>query len=427
MVYVISHTGKALMPTQRHGKVRLLLRDGKARVVRTEPFTIQLLYDNTEHTQSVTLGVDAGTGHVGLSATTDKKELFSAEATLRRDIQNLLATRRESRRSRRQRKTRYRATRFDNRRRAEGWLAPSVRQAVQSHLALIRKVHSILPVTKTVIEVAQFDTQLLKNPDIQGTGYQQGEQLGFWNVREYVLFRDGHSCQHCHGKSGDKVLNVHHIESRKTGGNSPNNLITLCETCHKAYHRGKLDLKFRRGPSLRDASLMGVMRWAVYNKARKEFGNVRMTYGYITKNTRIRCGLEKSHAVDARCISGHPLAEPAEILWQLRQRRRHNRQLFKANTPKGGMRKRNQAPYLVKGFRLFDKVRYKGIECFVFGRRSSGSFDIRLFDGTRVNAGVTYKKLQFVGVSGTFIINQLKRNLAIPPTNEFVGSLANFS
>ena len=414
------------MPTQRHGKVRLLLRDGKARVVRTEPFTIQLLYDNTEHTQSVTLGVDAGTGHVGLSATTDKKELFSAEATLRRDIQNLLATRRESRRSRRQRKTRYRAPRFDNRRRAEGWLAPSVRQAVQSHLALIRKVHSILPVTKTVIEVAQFDTQLLKNPDIQGTGYQQGEQLGFWNVREYVLFRDGHSCQHCHGKSGDKVLNVHHIESRKTGGNSPNNLITLCETCHKAYHRGKLDLKFRRGPSLRDASLMGVMRWTVYNKARKEFGNVRMTYGYITKNTRIRCGLKKSHAVDARCISGHPLAEPAEILWQLRQRRRNNRQLFKANTPKGGMRKRNQAPYLVKGFRLFDKVRYKGIECFVFGRRSSGSFDIRLFDGTRVNAGVTYKKLQFVGVSGTFIINQLKRNLAIPPTNEFVGFLANF-
>lgn len=427
MVYVISNRDTVLMPTQRHGKVRRLLRDGKAVVVRREPFTIRLLHDTTEFTQPITLGVDAGTGHVGLSATTDKKELFSAEATLRRDIQNLLATRRESRRSRRQRKTRYRAPRFDNRRRADGWLAPSVEQAVQSHLSLTRKVHSFLPVTKTVIEVAQFDTQLLKNPNIQGEQYQQGEQMGFWNVREYVLFRDGHSCQHCHGKSGDKVLNVHHIESRKTGGNSPNNLITLCETCHKAYHRGKLDLKFRRGSSLRDASLMGVMRWAVYNKARKEFGNVRMTYGYITKNTRVRCGLEKSHAVDARCISGHPLAEPAEILWQLRQRRRHNRQLFKANTPKGGMRKRNQAPYLVKGFRLFDKMRYKGIECFVFGRRSSGSFDIRLFDGTRVNAGVTYKKLQFVGVSGTFIINQLKRNLAIPPTNEFVDSLANFS
>ena len=427
MVYVISNRDTVLMPTQRHGKVRRLLRDGKAVVVRREPFTIRLLHDTTEFTQPITLGVDAGTGHVGLSATTDKKELFSAEATLRRDIQNLLATRRESRRTRRNRKTRYRAPRFDNRRRPDGWLTPSVEQSVQSHIALIKKVHSILPVTETVIEVAQFDPQLLKNPDIQGTGYQQGEQLGFWNVREHVLFRDGHSCQHCHGKSGDKVLNVHHIESRKTGGDSPDNLVTLCETCHRKYHSGDIKLNVRRGASLRDAALMSILRWTVYNRAKEEFGNVRMTYGYITKNTRIRCGLEKSHAVDARCISGHPLAKPAEVLWQLRQRRRHNRQLFKANTPKGGMRKRNQAPYLVKGFRLFDKVSYKGTECFVFGRRSSGSFDIRLFDGTRVNASVTYKKLQFVGVSGTFIINQLKRNLAIPPTNEFVGFLANFS
>lgn len=427
MVYVISHTGKALMPTQRHGKVRLLLRDGKARVVRTEPFTIQLLYDNTEHTQSVTLGVDAGTGHVGLSATTESKELFAAEVTLRRDIQSLLATRRESRRTRRNRKTRYRAPRFNNRRRAEGWLAPSVRQAVQSHLALIRKVHSILPVTETVIEVAQFDTQLLKNPDIQGTGYQQGEQLGFWNVREYVLFRDGHTCQHCKGKSKDKVLNVHHIESRKTGGNAPNNLITLCETCHRKYHSGEIELKFKRGTSLRDAALMSIMRWTVYNRAKEEFGNVRMTYGYITKNTRIRCGLEKSHAVDARCISGNPTATPSDTLWLMRQRRRHNRQIFKSNTLKGGIRKRNQAPYLVKGFRLFDKVRYGGTDCFIFARRTSGSFDIRLFDGTKVNAGVSYRKLKFLSISKSLIINKIKRLAAIPPTNEFVGFLAELS
>ena len=427
MVYVISHTGKALMPTERHGKVRRLLRDRKARVVKTEPFTIQLLYDNTEHTQSVTLGVDAGTGHVGLSATTESKELFAAEVTLRRDIQSLLATRRESRRTRRKRKTRYRAPRFNNRRRPDGWLSPSVEQSVQSHIALIRKVHSILPVTKTVIEVAQFDTQLLKNPDIQGTGYQQGEQLGFWNVREYVLFRDGHTCQHCHGKSKDKVLNIHHIESRQTGGNAPNNLITLCETCHKAYHRGEIKLKIKRGVSLRDAALMNIMRWKVYNRAKQEFGNVHLTYGYITKNTRIQNRLDKSHAVDARCISGHPLAKPCETLWQMRQIRRHNRQLYKANTLKGGFRKKNQAPRLVKGFRLFDKVMYNSTECFIFGRRSSGSFDIRKFDGTRVNTGISYKKLKFKSISNSFIVNQFKRLAAIPPTNLFVGFLADLS
>ena len=424
MVYVISQSGKALMPTNRHGKVRHLLREGKARVVRREPFTIQLLYDSKEYTQSVTLGVDAGTGHVGLSATTEKTELFASEVTLRRDITSLIAARREARRTRRDRKTRYRAPRFNNRRRKEGWLAPSVEQSVNSHLHLIRKVHSILPITKTIIEVAQFDTQLLKNPDIQCEQYQQGEQMGFWNTREYVLFRDGHTCQHCHGKSGDKVLNVHHIESRQTGGDAPNNLITLCETCHKAYHQGKIQLKVRRGASLRDAALMNVMRWTVYNRAKEEFGNVRLTYGFITKNTRIRNGLEKSHATDARCISGHPLASSSDTLWLMRQRRRHNRQIYKANTLKGGIRKKNQAPYLVKGFRLLDKVLYDGLECFIFGRRSSGSFDIRKFDGTRVNTGISYKKLIFKSISNSFIVSQLKRNLAIPPTNEFVGFLA---
>lgn len=401
------------MPTNRHGKVKHLLREGKARVLRREPFTIQLLYDNTEYTQPITLGVDAGSTHVGLSATNESNELFAAEVTLRRDIPGLLSARREARRTRRNRKTRYRAPRFDNLRRPDGWLAPSVEQAVQSHLALIRKVHSILPVTKTVIEVAQFDTQLLKNPDIQGEQYQQGEQMGFWNTREYVLFRDGHTCQHCHGKSGDKVLNVHHIESRQTGGDAPNNLITLCETCHKAYHRGELQIKFKRGASLRDAALMSIMRKEVYNRAKEEFGNVRLTYGFITKNTRIRHGLEKSHATDARCISGHPRATPADVMWQLRQRRKHNRQIFKANTLKGGVRKKNQAPYLVKGFRLFDKVRYDGLDCFIFGRRSSGSFDIRLFDGTKVNAGISYKKLIFKNISNSFIVSQLKRNLCV--------------
>lgn len=427
MVYVISQSGKALMPTSRHGKVRHLLCEGKARVVRCEPFTIQLLYDSKEYTQPVTLGVDSGTGHVGLSVTTEKTELFSAEVTLRRDIQELLSTRREARRTRRQRKTRYRAPRFDNRCRPDGWLAPSVEQAVQSHLSLIRKVHAILPVTETIIEVAQFDTQLLKNPDIVGTEYQQGEQLGFWNTREYVLFRDGHTCQHCHGKSKDRILNVHHIESRKTGGNAPDNLITLCETCHKAYHQRKIQLKVKRGASLRDAALMNVMRWTVYNRAKEEFGNVRMTYGYITKNTRIKNGLEKSHSTDARCISGHPLASSSDTLWLMRQRRRHNRQIFKANTLKGGIRKKNQAPYLVKGFRLLDKVLYDGLECFIFGRRSSGSFDIRKFDGTRVNAGISYKKLKFKSISNSFIVSQLKRLAAIPPTNEFVGFLADLS
>ena len=225
--------------------MRRLLKERKAKVVKKTPFTIQLLYNSTRYTQPVTLGVDAGSKHIGLSASTETKELLAWDVQCRTDIPELLSTRREARQARRNQKTRYRAPRFKNRDRSQqkdtqskqkGWLAPSVEHKIDTHLNRIAAVQKILPVTKIVVETASFDTQKLKNPDISGIEYQQGEQTGFWNVREYVLFRDNHECQHCHGQTKDPILNVHHIESRKTGGNSPSNLITLCETCHKEYH-----------------------------------------------------------------------------------------------------------------------------------------------------------------------------------------------
>ena len=397
------------MPTERCGKVRRLLRDGLAVVVRRTPFTIRLLYDTTGFVQEVSLGVDAGTAHVGLSATTETRELFSAVVTVRTDIPELIAKRREARRTRRNRKTRYRAPKFDNRSHAP--FAPSVEQKIRSHLQLMSLVCSILPVSHIVIEVAQFDTQKIKNPDIQGEGYQQGDQLGFFNVREYVLCRDGHTCQHCKGRSKDPVLNVHHIESRLTGGNSPDNLVTLCKTCHTSYHQGKITLgNIRRGSkSLRDAAVMGIMRMELLDRAGDMFGNVLATYGYITKYVRIESGLEKSHAADARCISGHPSASPSDVVYEMLQTRRHNRQVQKATILPGGRRKSNQAPYDVKGFRLFDKVSYNGEECFIFGRRSSGSFDIRKIDGTRVHAGISYKKLKFLETRKRYLITTKRR------------------
>ena len=397
------------MPTERHGHARKLLREGRASVVRRTPFTVKLNYETSSYVQDVSLGIDAGSEHIGVSATTERKGLFASEVSLRTDITDLLSTRREKRRTRRNRR-RYRKPRFNNRRRPEGWLAPSVRNRVNVHLKVIRMVHELLPITKTTIEVAQFDTQKIKNPSVSGEEYQQGEQLGFWNVREYVLARDGHKCQHCRGKSKDPILNVHHIESRKTGGNAPNNLITLCETCHNNYHKGKIELKVRRGTSLRDAAVMNIMRWAVYNLTKEEFQNVHLTYGYITKNTRIRAGLEKTHAVDARCMSGNPASKPLGYYFQQKQIRRHNRKIHKENLLKGGKKKLNQAPYLVKGFRLFDKVLYNGIECFVYGRRSSGNFDIRMLDGTKVKAGISCKKLVLLEKRRNFLIVKEGRN-----------------
>ena len=162
MVYVISKNGQPLMPTENHAKVRILLKSKKAKVIKTCPFTIQLAYDSTHYTQEITLGVDSGSKHIGLSATTKSKVLFESDVELRNDIVNLLSTRRQNRRARRSRKTRHRKIRFDNRRRKEGWLAPSIQNKVDSHLTVIRKVHEILPVTKIIVEVASFDIQKIK-------------------------------------------------------------------------------------------------------------------------------------------------------------------------------------------------------------------------------------------------------------------------
>jgi len=425
MVYVLSENGQPLMPTGNHAKVRVLLKSKRAVVVKRCPFTIKLLYKSTFYTQKIILGVDAGNKHIGLSATTKDKVLYESDTELRNDVVDLLSTRRELRRSRRNRKTRYRATRFDNRRHKDGWLAPSIQNKVDCHLTLVRQVHEILPVTKIIVELAAFDMQKLK-ADMAGlakpesTDYQHGEQMGFWNIREYVLFRDGHKCQCCKGKSKDPVLNVHHIESRKTGGNAPNNLITLCETCHKGYHSGtvKLPKTIKRGMSFKDAAFMGSMRWAFYNTLKEQYHDVKLTYGYITKNVRIENSLSVkedehdsgkktyplNHVIDARCISGNPKAISDGTVYYMRKVRCHNRQIHKSKILKSGIRKRNQADYIVKGFRLFDTVQYKGNLYFVMGRRSSGFFDIRTLDGTKINKGsISYRKLLLVSTPSKYL------------------------
>lgn len=412
MVYVLNQNGRPLMPTVNHTKVRILLKTKKAKIVKRCPFTIQLLYRSTNYTQPVRLGVDAGSKHIGLSATTTKKELYASDVELRNDIVDLLSVRRQNRRTRRNHKTRYRKARFNNRvsTKKPGWVAPSIKQKIESHLIVIEKVHQILPIAKIIVETASFDIQKIKNPTISGTDYQQGEQLDFWNVREYVLFRDGYTCQCCKGKSKDKILNVHHIESRKTGGDAPNNLITLCETCHKGYHKGavKLPKSIKRGMVFRDASFMGIMRWYLYNELKNRYPDVTNTYGYITKNTRIRNDLPKEHYIDARCVSGNPLAEPLGYYYYQKKVRCHNRQIHKNTVQKGGYRKRNQTPYEVMGFRLYDKVKWKGQDCFIFGRRSTGRMDLRLLDGTKINASVSYKNLMVLEMRKNYLIEQRK-------------------
>ena len=431
MVYVLDINGQPLMPTARHGKVRRLLNSHLAKVVKRCPFTIQLLYQSTKEIQPVSLGVDAGSKHIGLAATTEQKVLYQEELTPRNDVVKLLSAKRACRHSRRNRKTRYRKPRFNNRvhSKHKGWLAPSVEVKIQEHITAIKNICKILPASEIHVETAEFDLQRLKAMEEGktfpvGTDYQLGEQYDFYNTRQYVLHRDGYTCQCCGVHDKDVKLHVHHIESRQTGGNAPNNLITLCEHCHKAWHEGKIKLPKgkKRGKSHRDAAFMGIMRNTLLERLKKEVSvPVMMTYGYITKYWREKADLEKSHINDAICISKHPYTKPLDTYYLTKVVRHHNRQIHKANFSKGGIRKRNQAPYLVKGFRLFDKVLYQGKEYFIFGRRTTGYFDIRTLDGTKANKGsVSYKKLRIQDTAKAY----LKEVRAIPHMNKFTCDLA---
>ncbi len=422
-VYIRNGHGRPLMPCTPR-KARGLLKAGKAKVVRAVPFTLQLLYGSSGYTQEVSVGMDAGTRHIGVSATTENTVLFEAEAQPRTDIQELLATRRQYRRARRSRKTRYRQSRFLNRKKPKGWLAPSVQHNVESHLKVIQLVEELLPLRDITIEVAQFDLQKIRHPAIEGKEYQEGPQLGFWNTREYVLFRDGHRCQWCQGKAKDRILNVHHIESRKTGGDSPDNLITLCETCHRHIHQTHQEHRIKRkAGSLRDTTQMGMMRWRIYEEVTRRYPTVHLTYGYLTKHTRITHQLEKSHLIDARCISTHPQACSDGTWYLLKYVRRNNRQLHKATIKQGGKRQRNTAAKYVQGFRLFDCVKYQGTTCFVFGRRSSGYFDLRHLDGTKVHASANANKLHLIQRASACLI---ERRGGIPPTPEGVGGMPQY-
>ena len=408
MVYVISKTGQPIMPTENHTQVRLLLKSNKAKVVKRTPFTIQLTGTSKTYTQEITLGVDAGSKHVGLSASTAKKELFTAELRPRNDVVNLMSSRRELRRSRRNRTTRYRQARFLNRvhSKHKGWLAPSVEVKIWNHVQGIKLVTKLLPVKTIRVETAEFDLQRLKALEAGetlpvGTDYQLGEMYNQYNVRQYVLHRDGYTCQCCgvHGTDKKPVkLHVHHLESRKVGGDAPDNLITLCKDCHTGYHAGivKLPATKRKRKSTRDTTFMGIMRKTLLERLRNMFPelNICSTYGYITKYWREKKDIAKTHVNDAFVITKNFKAKRLEKSLLIIPKRQHNRQIHKCKITKGGKRKLNQTPKFVFGYQLFDRVKYKGEEGFVFGRRSCGGFDVRKLNGERINPNISYKKLK---------------------------------
>ena len=407
-VFVIHKDGEPLMPCHP-AKARILLKNKEAKIVRMIPFTIQLLKDSGKEVNETTLGIDPGETF-GISITTKDEVLFEAKVKHRdEEIKKLLVTRREARHTRRGRKTRYRMARFLNRvHNKQGWIAPSLRTMLQTYESIFNLLKEILPISKVIVEYASFDIQKLKNPDIEGEEYQNGEQKGFWNTREYILYRDNHTCQHCKGKSNDVILEVHHIIPRKEGGsNRPDNLLTLCKTCHENHHKSKINLKVKKlSNSYNMSTKMNILKDRLMNLLYNMFSinKVSKTYGYITKSNRIENKLPKDHHIDARMISGNLLINENDKVYIFQKVRKHNRKIYKDKILKGGKKKLNQCPYTIKNFHRYDVIKYNGKILYINGLRKTGSFMYKSLSNKAFVTNKTCNKIKLIQHRKGFII-----------------------
>lgn len=389
MVYVLDINGQPLMPTDRYGKVKHLLRQGKAVVVKRCPFTIRLLYVTTAYTQKLTLGVDTGSGTLGAAVLDEKRNVvYMSKVIVRNDITDKMTQRAKYRRSRRNSKTRYRKARWLNRKNSikTGRFSPTMISKIHSHVKEIEYIKSILPITTLVLETGQFDTHLMRNPalansNIKHWGYQKGINYGFENTKAMVLNRDNYTCQYCKGKHKDPKLEVHHIVFRSQGGSDKeSNLITLCHTCHKDLHSGKITPKFtgKKKGTLKYATQMNSIRCQLL----KQYPEAIETFGYATKANRLSIGIEKDHHLDACVIASQGLSINIKT----------NLAYLKKSVSKGdyqqtkGIRSEQPIPTgKICGFRKYDKVKYFGKEYFIKGRMSTGYAILMDIDGNKID------------------------------------------
>ncbi|MFR6141815.1 MAG: RNA-guided endonuclease IscB [Finegoldia sp.] len=372
MVYVISNNGQALMPTKRFGKVRRLLKEKKAKVIRRCPFTIKLLYETeTCIVQDVVLGMDTGSKNIGVSCVANNEVLYQSQTTIRTDIKDNMDIRRKYRRNRRNRKTRYRKPRFLNRKNSTKLdrLPPSVRHKVKAHVDEIEFCKKILPISQIVLEISQFDPHLMKNPKlkfkkIKSWGYQRGFNYGFSSRKEAVLNRDSYTCQICGAKH--TRLEVHHIVYRSKGGtDDEDNLITLCESCHKKIHTGEINVGLKaKKLRLKEATHMNIIR----NQLLKTYPGAIETFGFVTKENRNNLNLPKDHYIDACVVAaaGKSFILNDEIFYK-RRVSKGDYQLYK-----GSCSEIRLPIGKIQGFKKFDKVDYLGKTYFIKGRMSSG-------------------------------------------------------
>ncbi len=311
-VFVLDTNRKPCNPT--HPAVaRKLLTQGKAAVFRRYPLTIILKEESKNKPKELRIKIDPGAKTTGLALLSDTNMVWCAELEHRGfQIKDNLSDRRVRRRSRRNRKTRYRQPRFLNRKRRDGWLPPSLMSRVFNIESWVKKLCRLAPISTISMELVRFDTQKMVNPEINGTEYQKGELFGY-EVREYLLEKFNRTCVYCNTKEGP--FNLDHFHPKSQGGSDRvSNLVLSCVKCNQKKDN-KLPANFlsdqpkllaliekQRKQPLTDTAAVNATRWKLKETLEAIGLPVEVGSGGLTKFNRKRLGISKSHWADAACV-----------------------------------------------------------------------------------------------------------------------------
>ncbi len=412
-VFVLNKNRQPLDPC-KPARARILLRTGRAKVLRRYPFTIILTEEVTEPiTHNHQLKVDPGAKVTGLAIVQSNRVIWGAELTHRGfQIRDSLTKRRTLRRSRRNRQTRYRQPRFLNRKRPKGWLPPSLMSRVQNILTWVKKLTRFCPITGISQELVRFDTQKLENPEISGVSYQQGTLYGY-EIREYLLEKWHRKCAYC--GATDTQLEIEHIVPKSIGGSERvSNLAIACHSCNQAKSNQEIEQFLSGRPNvlkrilsqakkpLADAAAVNATRWKLYNELKLTGLPVEVGSGGLTKFNRCSQNLPKTHWLDAVCVG---TSTPEQLIIKdvkkpliITATGHGSRQMCR--TDKYGFPVRYVPRFkLIKGYQTGDIVKAvvtKGKKQGVYvGRvavRTTGSFNIKTQNG--LVQGISHKYCQ---------------------------------
>lgn len=409
-------------------RARKLLAAGRARVHRLFPFAIRLIdrHQETSKLQPMRLSLDPGSKVTGMALARMEEQINPQSGEISAPVMHIsflmellhrgqaikdgLQARAAMRRARRGRHTRYRASRFLNRSKPQGWLAPSLRHRVDTTLSWVNRLRILAPITHLAQELVRFDTQLIQAQaegrqdfGIEGADYQRGTLAGV-EVGEYLLAKWNRRCAYC-DKQGVPLQKEHIVPKARGGSNRVSNLTLACGPCNQ--EKGAMDIRefLAKQPQrlarilahakapLKDAAAVNNTRWALLQRLKDTSLPVSTASGGQTKFNRTRFDIPKTHALDAACVGQvGDVRRPAQPSLQVKCMGRGTRQrtrLDKYGFPRGYLMREKS----VQGFRTGDMVKANvpasskkaGIHTGRVAVRKTGSFNIQtLVDGKNV-------------------------------------------